>query len=248
MTDQEAFLRAICEHPFDILSRLVFADWSDENATDTNGYGERAEFIRLMCDGHDPPPDLWTKVYPLGDSPFHPRTEDGINVGDGRTWFTSEVYHAEWTHLPRGLVRNGFIQEIRCPLVWWVGGLCECFTNEPDAHCPTCHGTGRTPANGPAVVSRQPVTRVEISDREPMSGGPGAGWLWFRDQSRFGPQPLHPESDLPPAIRDRLTTDGKSGLAIYPTREAAVEALSRVLVNWARQRAGLTPIQWEASQ
>jgi len=45
MTEREALLAAICEHPDDDTPRLVFADWLDEN-----GEPERAEFIRLQCE------------------------------------------------------------------------------------------------------------------------------------------------------------------------------------------------------
>jgi uncharacterized protein (TIGR02996 family) len=41
MTDREALLRAVCEHPDDDLPRLVLADWLDEHDEP-----DRAEFIR----------------------------------------------------------------------------------------------------------------------------------------------------------------------------------------------------------
>lgn len=43
MTDGEALLRAICEHPDEDTPRLAYADWCDEN-----GDPDRAEFIRLQ--------------------------------------------------------------------------------------------------------------------------------------------------------------------------------------------------------
>ena len=64
--EHESFLRAIIARPDDDLPRLVFADWLDENATQShwddihrhdsigvrpgNGYAERAEFIRVQCE------------------------------------------------------------------------------------------------------------------------------------------------------------------------------------------------------
>lgn len=279
MSDHDALLRTIVEYPFDLRTRLVYADFLDENVRDVeclscggcghtsaycttggcngccdscngtgkvpNGFGERAEFIRLMCDGHDTPHDLWKKVYPLGDSPFHPRTEDGINVGKD-DWFRSEVYPAvEWTQLPHGFVRNGLVQEILCEWAWWVGGECPCFTNEPDAGCDACHGTGRTPANGPMVVAKHPVTRVvvlEVPGEESLlwdrsSEGEKEEWVLA---GRYYGQPC------PHDVWMEFSDPDKGWP--YPTREAAVEALSRALVDWARKRAGLTPIQWEVSQ
>jgi uncharacterized protein (TIGR02996 family) len=44
MTEREALLAAVCEHPDDDTPRLVFADWLDEH-----GEPDRAEFIRLQC-------------------------------------------------------------------------------------------------------------------------------------------------------------------------------------------------------
>jgi uncharacterized protein (TIGR02996 family) len=43
MTEREALLRAVCNNPDDDTSRLVFADWLQEN-----GEEARAEFIRLQ--------------------------------------------------------------------------------------------------------------------------------------------------------------------------------------------------------
>ena len=42
--DNQAFLDAIIANPEDDTTRLVYADWLDEN-----GFGERAEFIRVQC-------------------------------------------------------------------------------------------------------------------------------------------------------------------------------------------------------
>lgn len=45
MTNRQAFLDAICEQWRDNPSRLIFADWLDEQ-----GENERAEFIRVQCE------------------------------------------------------------------------------------------------------------------------------------------------------------------------------------------------------
>jgi len=45
MSDREAFLRTIVENPDDDVSRLVFADWLEEN-----GEPERAAFVRIQCE------------------------------------------------------------------------------------------------------------------------------------------------------------------------------------------------------
>lgn len=43
MTERDALLKAVCDHPDDDTPRLVFADWLQENGDET-----RAEFIRLQ--------------------------------------------------------------------------------------------------------------------------------------------------------------------------------------------------------
>jgi uncharacterized protein (TIGR02996 family) len=52
MNHQEAFLADIREHPDDDTTRLVFADWLDEN-----GQADRAEFIRVQCRLETLPPE-----------------------------------------------------------------------------------------------------------------------------------------------------------------------------------------------
>lgn len=44
---RESFIRCICEQPAEDTTRLVFADWLDEN-----GDPDRAEFIRVQCALH----------------------------------------------------------------------------------------------------------------------------------------------------------------------------------------------------
>jgi len=44
VSEEAAFIRAICEQPADDTLRLVFADWLDEH-----DQSDRAEFIRLQC-------------------------------------------------------------------------------------------------------------------------------------------------------------------------------------------------------
>ena len=43
MTEEEAFLTAVCERPDDDAPRLIFADWLEERGD------PRGEFIRVQC-------------------------------------------------------------------------------------------------------------------------------------------------------------------------------------------------------
>ncbi len=254
MTDQDAFLRAIVEYPFDILSRLVFADWLDENDDGANGFAERAEFIRLQCDA------------------VRDDRERSLLINDSTRWVPAGwtvITSPKWRPdeagmtLPAVRYRNGFVQEISCSLNWWIGGECEHTAEwveddeeqdrlfaEAQAACRRCHGTGRTPANGPAVVSRHPVTRVEVTDLEPTESNPHLADL---HGSRYWYWPYH--GQLPDEIMasdhiTRITSPQIPSREVrrFASPEAAVEALSRVLVDWAREQAGLTSIPWEVRQ
>lgn len=52
MTEQDAFINAICTNPDDDTARLVYADWLDEH-----DQPERAEFIRVGCELATMPPE-----------------------------------------------------------------------------------------------------------------------------------------------------------------------------------------------
>lgn len=253
-TDQDAFIRTICEYPHDLRLRLVYADWLDENDDGTNGFAARAEFVRLNCEiaaalrpGMDiiDSPEFGRQEVLFSDHIMRWRMECAVNLlphWAKRNHYTGDVC-AIW--------RSGFVEEIRCPLDWWVGGDCECFTNEPDAGCDTCHGTGRTPANGPAVVSRHPVTKVVCSDfQQPTKSNPHLAdlhgspyWYW----------PYHRQLSDEIMTSDHITRVTSPQIPSREVRrfdypEAAVEALNRALVDWARKNVGLTPIPWEVSR
>lgn len=233
----DGLYRAILERPHDLLVRRVYADWLEEN-----GEAERAEFIRVQCEpGHD------------RELVRHLRMRLFTDTG-GVIHCTDDCNHLVAPSDVVFLLRNGLVEEIRCPLAWWLGEKCIHCTDgrfgfpppeEPD--CPACGGTGfRTPGHGAEVVSRHPVTRVVATDREPLhitfrclSQG---NYRWLR-RLEYGSPAFLPD-ELFWRIKGRRVGD----FAVdYPTREAAAEALSRALVDLARERAGLPPITWEPS-
>jgi len=61
MTEREAFIRKICEEPFEDTHRLVFADWLEENEERTY-----AEFIRIACGRENPDPHYPGAFYSYG--------------------------------------------------------------------------------------------------------------------------------------------------------------------------------------
>lgn len=238
--------RAILERPHDLLVRRVYADRLDDI-----GETERAEFIRLQCGpGHD------------RELVRHLRMRLFTDTG-GVIHCTDDCNHLVAPSDVVFLLRNGLVDEIRLGedgLRWWLGGECACGDGriyvggaggrivQPEEMdtCPTCHGTGRMPGHGAEVVSRHPVTRVVATDREPLhitfrclSQG---NYRWLR-RLEYGSPAFLPD-ELFWRIKGRRVGD----FAVdYPTREAAAEALSRALVDLARERAGLPPITWEPS-
>lgn len=143
------------------------------------------------------------------------------------------------------IFRRGFVDEVRGLLAWLNGGECD-FRRDGDIDfpctsgqvygmmecwdrvfrngwrdCPRCHGTGRTTGHLHDIVRTQPVTRVVVSDREPvelpgLSGTRIHGWHWPVGEQRNGiPWDVY---DLMPEMP-------------YPTADAARSALSDALIH-----------------
>lgn len=167
----------------------------------------------------------------------------------------------------RGLVRRGFVERITLSLAALVGERCENCEGtgaviEPDGPCPDCGGrfeprddefdrgwspgTGRTPGAGPAIFAAQPVTGVTLSDREPWESRDHNGqtdWSWVINPDEHG---LLRDGDmphfLPQSLWDLLSgyitaVSARVRARRYPTRDAALVALSAACVAWGRANA-----------
>ena len=164
MTTREALLADILANPDDDLRRLVYADWLEENRDP-----EQAAFIRAQVAGHTGKAEFraWGDRY-MTDDPGAGHLIPHLNESGGPT--------VEY--------RRGFVHTVRCTLSQWCGaGVCRrCDGRGHSQHedingdfytCPTCRGTGEGAAGtsivgiGPAVVRSHPVTRVDMTDREP---------------------------------------------------------------------------------
>jgi uncharacterized protein (TIGR02996 family) len=97
MNQEEAFLRAVCEHPDEDAVRLIFADWLDEH-----GEPERAEFIRIQIEQARLPEwdgrrlecerrsrELWVRAYER--LPELPTTRLSWNLSSFRRGFAEGV-------------------------------------------------------------------------------------------------------------------------------------------------------------
>ena len=248
--DADGLYQAILERPHDLLVRRVYADRLDDI-----GEVERAEFIRLSCD-----PDYEFLYRDVGlferlkAGWFPDLAETGVNLV--LPW---------WGQLGSnvGVVRRGFVEEIRRPLAWWLGEKCRHCTDgrfgfppPEERDCPACDRCRHTPGHGVEVVSRHPVTRV-VTALAPWQHSPGQAFCWWRASAWDGRgDGENSVGNLPDEVFDRVAKDNPESRIngngppdnqhlAFPTREAAVEALSIALVNLARERAGLPKLEWE---
>jgi len=240
MDTESALLAAVLANPDDDLPRLVYADWLEEN-----GQAERAEFIRTsVAESYG---GQYTSITSMVRQ-YRPH----VHVGD------------RWPEMTL-CIRRGFIAEVYCTLADWCGGLCGCFTNEPDDGCAACGGTGHATGIGPAVVRSHPVTSVHLTDHEPASyrvstdtraeevaavlrfwpDMAGVDRVWtFTDHDEFQSQSrrygfTQPVRDFPSHISGEIMRHYER--RPRPTREAALDALSDALIRWARCQAVSPP-------
>lgn len=245
MTDDEAaFLRTICEYPDDDRVRLIFADWLEEN-----GRPERAEFIRIQIAVRD------------GSASDFERDREGVLFRALREeWADEDILvtpNPDWFADPDGkrldrasvLIAAGFPAEVRAPSAWMLGGECGHCTvrgqpidrnfwlgeSEP---CPACHGTGRTPGHLAGLVEKWPIERVVVSGPDPLWERSDGGWVagpgrWMSAKAGTDPEDV----PLPDGLWE-VFSDPDNGWP-YPTRTAALAALSDAVLTVARGRATL---------
>jgi uncharacterized protein (TIGR02996 family) len=141
------------------------------------------------------------------------------------------------------LFRRGWASEVRCTLTEWVGQPCSCAcTRHPESGAighTRCGGTGRIAGIGPAVCAAHPVERVEVTDREPWQERPDVFGWWRQGGEPGGGE--DDESDLPPAVFEEVAARDPDyhpshQVVWFPTRAAALAALSAALIAWAKAR------------
>jgi uncharacterized protein (TIGR02996 family) len=200
-----------------------------------NGRAERAEFIRVQV-------ELAKWTYPLQtNAPLIARERELLERWN-RTWFHPV---REWVTMYE--VRRGFVDAVHCTLQHFVGDVCGCTMiggeqwHDPLPDCPDCSGTGRTEVLARRLFDRHPVTKVVLTDREPVPnqyGGQLVAWT-------FG-DPAHRTSDVPYSLihwMHRLRGEEPEGQSWihFPTRELALSALSAACVQYGRALAGIGP-------
>lgn len=158
-----------------------------------------------------------------------------------------------------GEVSRGFVGAVEVPTVAaWLGGECECVRRwELDrtpvvipGGCFDCSGAGRTPGIGAEVVRRWPVTRVVVARKESWQFA-SYGWVWMTPTIAHPERPglrwhndgcdgdeAHalPEDVYSALPGETIRWEGNpfSGFCkAYPTRAAALAALSAALIRLA---------------
>jgi hypothetical protein len=155
-------------------------------------------------------------------------------------------------------LRRGFVASVHAPLAVLFGGPCgrcggdgrvESPNPQFTRRCPACEGTpggddyrcsGRTPGIVAALFASHPVVNVRLTDRQPLSisGSRLFSWINWSVDRRF--QMPH---QIPPELY-ALLPDSTEGTLIpvpglYPTDEAAMDALSNACVAFGRKEAHL---------
>lgn len=219
---EAGFITAICAEPADDTPRVIYADWLQER--DGPGDGDRGEFIRVQCE--------MAKIKPYWKG--HPgcaleKRYETINYRETELFESMGANPFGWfpgictvtidpsKHLkgnglpPGGLLRRGFIEQVKLPLAAWL-------------------------EHGKEIVRQQPITQVE-TEKKPYvyqrTESAGTDYSWWRAY----PDKLS-ASDLPTDIFD-LLTDGVLNSCGQPDRgydtlAAAQADLSQALLQLAK--------------
>ena len=222
MTTEQALLASILADPANNQSRLILADWWEEN-----GQAERAEFVRVQIQlaEWDCRP-MWHSCGPTKNGSLcqeFRRREDQLIAAHKWKWLPDVVREtcifgsATPEKVADGIrFERGFIGSVGCGVVDWL-------------------------RHGPEAASAAPITRVRLTDRVPAVNKT-TRLLWFKRRRRWGTA-WHPSAwDVPPEFWPWLPDCGP-GTSGLPTMEAAMEALSAAAVAWAREMAGLPALR-----
>lgn len=268
MTDEAALLAAVLAAPADDAPRLVYADWLEEQ-----GQEDRAEFIRTGVElartkAH---PNRHTDA-DQGGRPFINAACDctredcracALRRRERELWRQPSL-DDEFFGLPLnqmildgapvpadrrsvGVVRRGFVAEVRAPLADLVGGECgacggggvrAAYDGGRNFPCSACSHTGRTPGLLPALVRAQPVERVVVTDRGPTETQSGWSYWLHSGLDDTDSLPLDLSLHLLEHLLEHNGVLFPNERLAYPTREAADAALSAALLAWARGGGG----------
>ena len=111
--------------------------------------------------------------------------------------------------------------------------------------CPDCKGTGNVGGLAGRLFAAHPITRVVLTDREPVLQDNEHSCCWFDERTANLPGfDDRPDSNLPAELMALLPVDDKTGgirsecglCVTYPTRNAALAAKSAACVAYGRSK------------
>jgi uncharacterized protein (TIGR02996 family) len=182
MTDDESFVRALCERPDDETTRLVYADWLDDRAD------PRAEYLRTEA--------AWVALQP-SDEQYRPlyRRVSQLAAQLDPEWFTAvsrtaDLVHRAWQALPDELRGRG-PSTLNLPRLWREnigplrGALAEAFGPDQALRrfCPPVDFVGLMCSAGGWRYSAPDL--IEVAQEHAFGFG--------RDRSGVGPRTADPE-------------------------------------------------------
>jgi uncharacterized protein (TIGR02996 family) len=229
VNDESALLAAILAAPEDDAPRLVFADWLDEH-----GNATWADLIRVQIGvARDPSAALRQRLKDLWSGRGGWAPPDSFRIGGAPAVKRSHLGRVEWidaeTREPflAATVERGFVSAVECSLAAFL-------------------------EHAEDVVTRLPVTAVELTDADPFSepdflGDPDDDESVRRPSSPRGRSPLQwiewegdrladrQPWDVPDSVYDYLSDEGRD--AGYESVEEAMADLGQACIEWARSEA-----------
>lgn len=165
---------------------------------------------------------------------------------DNKVGITNEYPHA--------VVSRGFVSAVAVSMSRLMGTCERCengfsaridLASDPDMSlnivCGHCKGFGRTTALIDTLCGTWPVERVTVTTAEPAEWSEESGenrYVWTKRDNDL----IEVPNDIPLVLFNQLTggvLNRGIWLRRYPTREAALDALSAAIIAESRERAGL---------
>ncbi len=232
--DGRGLFQAILDDPADDISRLIYADWLDEN-----GQEERAEFIRLQLKLADP------ANWPL--QPYLAKVVENLIGAHKDQWFRllsrkpgyGQSHRLRWwpvasneeerldrgsdcpvlSEAIEGVSRRGFLTEVYCCCADWMRW-------------------------GPEIVRTAPIQRVVLSNKKPLLhpqvGRENPLFLWldqdgdvFMDLAEFLPTEL---CKVVLQLANIPIDDAFNLPWAFVTEQLAIDALSATCIRWAKEQ------------
>lgn len=225
-------LRAVLDEPFEDTVRLVYADELEEN-----GERERAEFIRVQCElaqlgCGEVDPELLKRTDRVGA--LAQRQRELWRSPPAGEWFGDDVFLALGRSVfdrtgevgkPSGLIRRGFVTEIRLPAAAFLEHAAAMFAAHPITKVVL---TGVTPWHQYFNGAKPTLATYAVGGR-------------FDDSQSVIPEVLDPF--VCELVTDIHTHRVVSGVWWTFKNDAhTLDILSRACVNYGRSLVGLRPL------